>query len=199
MKRNKILSVLFTAIMLTALPQTANAQLGKILGKVKKTAEKVIGTTEQTTNNSNAKVVAVTQDDGVTVENPKSSHYEVQLVGAYGHSTSLNYGEVELVLKVKMIDNEQTLSFGGRRDNAPCYMIDGDGNKYEMESGWYNFTVTEGMYVKINLKDKGLVFKDVKKTASTIQLIRLTAGGSFNDGCAILFRNVPIQWDVEPE
>jgi len=182
---------------------TANAQLGGLLKKAKKVAEKVLDTPSQSTTAGTAAkqnaVAAFTQEDGVIVENPKAANFDVQLVGAYGKSTSLNYGEVSLVLKVKMIDNKTTLSFGGRRDDAPCYMIDGDGNKYEMPAGWYNYTVTEGMYVKIDLREKNQVFKDVKKTATRLQLVRLTAGGSFSDGCAILFKNVPIQWDVEPK
>jgi len=180
---------------------TANAQLGGILKKAKKAAAKVINVSPQTSAETTKQntVAAFTQENGVIVENPKAAHFDVQLVGAYGKSTSANYGEVSLVLKVKMIDNKNTLSFGGRRDDAPCYMIDGDGNKYEMPAGWYNYTVTEGLYVKIDLREKNQVFKDVKKTATRLQLVRLTAGGSFSDGCAILFKNVPIQWDVEPK
>lgn len=205
MKR-KHLSAVFAAILaMAAVPQNADAQLGKILGKVKKVAEKVIDTPANAAKSESSTTAtaasAVTQADGVIVENPMAAHYDVQLVGAYGKSTSQNYGEVFLVVKVKMIDNETVLRFGGNVQ-LPVMAVDTDGNQYSPKesAGFYDKQVTEGMYVKINLGDlKSCTFKDVKKTATKMQMIRIGTSLSYTLKGLVTFKNVPIQWDVVPE
>ena len=64
---------------------------------------------------------------GGTLINPLKDKVDVQLVGAYGKSTSENYGEVSLVLKVKMIANKNEISIGGN-SNWPVMLIDEEGN-----------------------------------------------------------------------
>jgi len=184
---------------------TASAQLGNILKKAKKVAEKVLDTPSQTTTAGTAAkqntVAAFTQEDGVIVENPMAAHYDVQLVGAYGKSTSTNYGEVYLVLKVKMIDNETSLRFGGNVE-LPVMAVDTDGNQYSPKesAGWYDKPVSEGMYVKVSLGDlKSCTFKDVKKSATKMQMIRIGTNLSYSLKGLVTFKNVPIQWDVEPK
>lgn len=182
----------------------ADAQFGNILKKAKKMAEKVLDTPSQQTTTGTATqptVAAVTQADGVIVENPMAAHYDVQLIGAYGKSTSTNYGEVYLVVKVKMIDNETTLRFGGNVE-LPVMAVDADGNQYKPKetAGWYDKQVTEGMYVKVNLGNlKSCTFKDVKKTATHMQMIRIGTNLSYSLKGLVTFKNVPIQWDVEPK
>lgn len=192
------LSVMATMLFITAVP--ANAQLGNLLKKAKKVAESVINDDQSADKSNPTSTVTFTQDDGVVVENPMAAHYDVQLVGAYGKSTSTNYGEVFLVLKVKMIDNETTLRFGGNVE-LPVMAVDTDGNQYSPKesAGWYDKPVTEGMYVKVNLGDlKSCTFKDVKKSTSKLQLIRIGTNLSYTLKGLVTFKNVPIQWDVEP-
>lgn len=204
MKRNIRLSVAAIAMSLMAVP--ANAQLGNILKKAKKAVESVTNVTGTTTTGTTSAAATATakeftQENGVTVQNPMAAHYDVQLVGAYGKSTSTNYGEVYLVVKVKMIDNETALRFGGNVE-LPVMAVDTDGNQYSpMESaGWYDKPVSEGMYVKVNLGDlKSCTFKDVKKTATKLQMIRIGTNLSYSLKGLVTFKNVPIQWDVEPQ
>lgn len=181
----------------------ADAQFGNILKKAKKMAEKVLDTSAQQTTGTATQptVAAVTQADGVIVENPMAAHYDVQLVGAYGKSTSTNYGEVFLVLKVKMIDNETTLRFGGNVQ-LPVMAVDTDGNQYSPKesAGLYDKQVAEGMYVKVDLGDlKSCTFKDVKKTTTHMQMIRIGTSLSYSLKGLVTFKNVPVQWDVEPK
>jgi len=177
-----------------ALP--ANAQLGNLLKKAKKAVKTI---TNVASGNSVVGANAVEIPSGGTMENPLSAVADFELVGAYGKSTSLNYGEVYLVLKVKMIANKPKIYFSGMVDQAKMIAVDNEGNTYTIPVGWQPKDVTEGMFVKMKL-DGGFSFKDVKKTATTMQLIRLTVslGNVNNQGC-VIFRNVPIQWDVEPE
>jgi len=196
MKTSKILTVLLVTIMAMMVPQQTNAQFGKILKKAKKAAETILATPEQSTNKATAKVEAVTQDDGVIVENPMNSHFVVQLVGAYGRTTSTNYGEVDLIVKIKMIDNRDKIQLG-----QGMIAFDSDGNQYKTEhehiGKWFN--VSEGMFVRLNLSDENLALKDVKKSATMLQQIKLRAWINSDIDGHIVFKNVPIQWDVEPK
>lgn len=122
---------------------------------------------------------------------------DIQLVGAYGKSTSDNYGEVSLVFKVKMISNLKSISFGCNIQQ-PALMIDQEGNTYKSResAGWYDYPVTEGVYMNVVLKPTAS-FVDVKRTATTIQQLQYGVGTSYNDRGLIVLKNVPIQWDVE--
>lgn len=199
MRRNILLLAL--SAMLFGAPQAANAQLGKLLKKVNKGLEKVNGKLSEGSTVASGGAV-FTQENGVKVQNPMAAHYDVQLVGAYGVSTSENYGQVYLVVKVKMNDNATSLRFGGNTE-FPVTAVDADGNSYApMETaGWYDKNVTEGMYVKVNLGDlKSCTFKDVKKTARQLQMVRIGAGMGYHKNQGLItFRNVPILWDQQPE
>lgn len=73
---------------------------------------------------------------GAIVENPFSQVMDVQLIGAYGQSTSQNYGTINLVLKVKMIANESRVLLGGQENflsasqSVKTMCVDQDGNTY---------------------------------------------------------------------
>lgn len=196
MKRFLKLFFLLAALTVAG-TQQADAQIGNLLKKAKKTVEAVTGKTveEQTV----AKVKAVEIPSGGTMENPISSAVELELVGAYGKTTSQNYGTVQLVLKVKMIANKARIGFGGEINGTKTMAVDQDGNSYAQNLlGQYFYDVTEGMFIKVALDHNDLIFKDVKKAAQTMQVIRL---GCFVDNNAkgmITFKNVPIQWDVQP-
>ncbi len=185
----------------------ARAQgLGGLLKKVKKGVETVTGTnttsssqSSQTAAKGAAKGVEIPVEGGGTMVNPIPSIADIQLVGAYGKSTSLNYGEVRLVFKVKMIANLTSLSFGCNT-NYPALMVDQDGNSYKSKenAGWYDYTVTEGVFINMPLKDSAR-FVDVKRTATTIQRLQYGVGVGYGKTGLIVLKDVPIQWDVTTE
>lgn len=174
--------------------------LGGLLKKAKKGVEKVAGTTLQpatATPSLTAKGTATPIEGGGTISNPLPGIADIQLVGAYGKTTSTNYGEVSLVFKVKMIANLTAIRFGCNATN-PALMIDQDGNTYKTReaAGWYPYDVSEGVYMKIPLKETA-TFIDVKRTAKTIQQLQYGVSTSYNDTGLIILKDVPIQWDVE--
>ena len=134
---------------------------------------------------------------GGTLINPLKDKVDVQLVGAYGKSTSENYGEVSLVLKVKMIANKNEISIGGN-SNWPVMLIDEEGNVSEPRYlGWAPYSVSEGIYMKIILKDSS-TFTNVKKSAKIIQKAQIALSLSYDEKGLLIMKNVPIQWDVQP-
>lgn len=198
----KIRSILtLCLVLLFAGPAESSAQgLGGILKKVKKGVESVTRSSTPTATAATPaqKGTVVPVEGGGTLRNPLPGIVDVQLVGAYGKSTSANYGEVNLVFKVKMIANLTELKFGANSE-YPALMIDQDGNAYKQDgtAGWYPYSVTEGVYMKIPLKDSA-AFKDVKRTATVIQQLQIGISSSYSDTGLIILKDVPVQWDVEP-
>ena len=191
--------------MLTLGTSQVQAQgLGGLLKKGKKaleTVNKALGdetnnnTQSNTKTNSSGSTVAL--ENGGTLTNPMPQIIDVQLVGVYGKSTSTNYGTVHLVFKVKMIENRNSISFGVNV-NYPGLMIDQDGNTYKTQEsyGWYDYSVTEGIYMKLPIEKTWFV--DVKKTVTTIQQLQIGISAGYGKSGLIVLKNVPIQWDVEP-
>lgn len=183
-------------------PQTAGAQLGKIISKAKKAVKDVnsiLGTQDAGTGNKAADdtpaVAAVPIPGGGEMQNPLAKEMDVELVGAYGKSSSLNYGSVYLVLKVRMNLNMTKASFGSA-NNVRGMAVDEEGNTYPMDTmGAFPKDVTEGLFVKVVLDDKDLQFKDVRKTAKMMQMIRLGVYIDASHRGVITFKNVPIQWE----
>lgn len=134
------------------------------------------------------------------MENPLAGVLDVELVGAYGKSTSLNYGTVYLVFKAKMIANKTSAGFGGSVRNVASVAVDQDGNLYNTgTNGQYRRNLTEGIAVKVTLDEKDAQFQDVKKTATTMQMIKLGVYIDAQNAGTITFKNVPVQWDVTPQ
>lgn len=186
-----------TVILLTLMSVSANAQLGKFLKKAQKAVENVAGTVNNATGSS-SKAVALAS--GGTIENPLSSAVDIDVVGLYGKSTSINYGEVYLVAKVTMKANKQQTGFGGWIDGKRMVALDQDGNSYTTgPAGWYNKQTPEGISVKAVLNDDACTFKDVKKSAKTMQMITLSVSLDYSTKGFVTLRNVPILWDVNPE
>lgn len=168
MKTKRIILLVATILALGSINSQAQG-LGGLLKKVKKGVEAVTGsntsssTATESAPSTTTNGVDVPVEGGGTLHNPLSKTLDVQLVGAYGKSTSTNYGEVNLVFKVKMLANLTSVSFGV---NAvlPGLMIDQDGNTYKTResAGWYSYDVTEGVYMKIPIKTE-TAFVDVKK------------------------------------
>lgn len=193
--------------MLTMGTMQAQAQgLGGLLKKGKKALEKVNsalgGTTENNKQDTKTAILKTGGSDivlpnGGSLRNPIPQVVDLQLVGVYGKSTSLNYGTVQLVFKVKMIANKSNIRFGVN-SSFPGLMIDQDGNTYKTQetAGWYDYPVTEGVYMKLPVTKT--LFVDVKKSAKTVQQLQIGISASYDETGLIILRNIPIQWDVEP-
>ena len=180
--------------------------LGGLLKKGKRALEKINNALGATTddNKQDSKTATmqtrgtdITLPNGGLLRNPIPQDVDLQLVGVYGKSTSLNYGTVQLVFKVKMIANKSSVRFGVN-SSFPGLMIDQDGNTYKTQNGagWYDYPVTEGVYM--NMPVTKTWFADVKKTAKTIQQLQIGISSSYENTGLIILRNVPIQWDAEP-
>ena len=197
--KQRILLSALVAATLGTMPAQAQG-LGKFLNKVKKGVEKVTGSlsTETTTQSTPTRLKTDSVAGGGTISNPFPQICDIQLVGAYGKATSANYGEVRLVFKVKMIANKNEIRFGGNI-NYPVIMVDQDDNSYtpRVTAGWYSYSVTEGVYMKIAIKDTQ-TFIDVKQTATTIQQLQIGVSTDSDHNGLVILRDVPIQWGVEP-
>ena len=180
--------------------------LGGLLKKGKRALEKINNALGATTddNKQDSKTATmqtrgtdITLPNGGSLRNPIPQDVDLQLVGVYGKSTSLNYGTVQLVFKVKMIANKSSVRFGVN-SSFPGLMIDQDGNTYKTQNGagWYDYPVTEGVYM--NMPVTKTWFADVKKTAKTIQQLQIGISSSYENTGLIILRNVPIQWHAEP-
>ena len=199
--------VMVCIAMLTIGTVQAEAQgLGGLLKKGKKALEKINNALGATTDDNKQDSKTATMQtrgtdialpNGGSLRNPIPQDVDLQLVGVYGKSTSLNYGTVQLVFKVKMIANKSSVRFGVN-SSYPGLMIDQDGNTYKTQdgAGWYDYPVTEGVYM--NMPVTKTWFVDVKKTAKTIQQLQIGISSSYDNTGLIILRNVPIQWDVEP-
>ena len=199
--------VMVCIAMLTIGTVQAEAQgLGGLLKKGKKALEKINSALGATTddNMQDSKTATmqtrgtdITLPNGGSLRNPIPQDVDLQLVGVYGKSTSLNYGTVQLVFKVKMIANKSSVKFGVN-SSYPGLMIDQDGNTYKTQdgAGWYDYPVTEGVYMTTPVTKTWIV--DVKKNAKSIQPLQIRISSSYDNTGLIILRNVPIQWDVEP-
>ena len=186
-------------LSLAAAPASAQG-LGGLIKKAKQILTPESKTAVAATAQAAGKKGTLTAvEGGGTLRNPLASIVDVQLVGAYGRSTSTNYGVVTLVFKVKMIANLTQLRLGGN-SSYPAIMVDQDDNAYKMKvgTGWYTYDVTEGVYMKVQLKETN-EFADVKKTATTIKQLQLGISTSYDDTGLLVLNNVPIHWDEMPE
>ena len=199
MKLNRIAIAACAMLSLAAAPASAQG-----LGGLTTKATQILTTESKTAVAATAQAAGkkgtlTAVEGGGTLRNPLASIVDVQLVGAYGRSTSTNYGVVTLVFKVKMIANLTQLRLGGN-SSYPAIMVDQDDNAYKMKvgTGWYTYDVTEGVYMKVQLKETN-EFADVKKTATTIKQLQLGISTSYDDTGLLVLNNVPIHWDEMPE
>lgn len=198
-EQKKSFWIIIAAFALCATPIQAQG-----FGSILKKAKKVLTPSSEPakTEDPQAKPAASNAAEepiatGGTLINPLKDKVDVQLVGAYGKSTSENYGEVSLVLKVKMIANKNEISIGGN-SNWPVMLIDEEGNVSEPRYlGWTPYSVSEGIYMKIILKDSS-TFTNVKKSAKIIQKAQIALSLSYDEKGLLIMKNVPIQWDVQP-
>ena len=201
MRTRKTLWIIIAGLALCATPIQAQG-LGGFLKKAKKALDTFSETNKpaatstpeaKTANNSTEEPIAT----GGSLINPLKSLVDIQLVGAYGKSTSENYGEVSLVFKVKMIANKNEISIGGNSE-WPVMLIDEEGNvSTPRYLGWHPYSVSEGIYMKIPLVDSS-TFTNVKKSAKVIQKAQIAISLSYDEKGFVIMKNVPIQWDVQP-
>lgn len=181
--------------------ETQAQSLGDLFKKAKKTVEAVTGSSTTTSsdlssaNTSTVHAKEIMMAGGGTMTNPLAgSVCDIELVGLYGKGTSLNYGTVTPVFKVRMVLNEDQVNIG-----FPV-AFDQDGNTYK--PNYYNinktYDVTEGIFVKIVAPD-GWIFKDVKKTATTFSVMKMDIFAGPEHKGTVVFKNIPIQWNVKPQ
>ena len=192
MKRLILISLV--ALGIIAVPQSVGAQ--GFLKKLSKGLESVNkGLDKASDKASVATGQAVTQENGVFVMNPVSKAMNVEVVKAIGRSTSENFGDVELVLRVNVKEPVSSIALGGSWGQGKTQAFDADGNVYKMNmpSVSDRYDVTEGLPVKITCSP----FLKVRKTAS-LAIIKLVAKCGDASG-EITFKNVPIEWDPTEE
>lgn len=205
--REKMTKNLLFAVVLALSGITASAQgLSGLLNKVKKTSEKVekvLGNTTVTpaaqkepTVNGNT---ALTLNNGITISNPLAEVMEIVPVGLYGMSTSENFGNCYLVLKVKMLLPESKTNFGSVGSER-MMAVDTNGKTYIVDAGGsYPHETPEGIMVNVALNENGLMFEGVKKNVSTMQMVKFGVYIDFKTKGYVTLRNVPIFWDKSPE
>lgn len=192
MKRLILISLV--ALGIIAAPQNVEAQgllkkLSKGLDSVNKGLDKAGDKVSETTGQ------AVTQENGVFVMNPVSKAMSVELVKAVGHSSSENFGDVALVLRVNVKEPVNSIALGGSWGQGKTQAFDADGNVYKMNmpSVSDRYDVTEGIPVKITCSP----FLKVRKAAS-LAIVKIVAKCGDASG-EITFKNVPIEWDPTEE
>ncbi len=205
--KEKTTKTLLFAVVLALSGITASAQgLGGLLNKVKKTSEKVekvLGNTTVTpaaqkepTVNGNT---ALALNNGITISNPLAEVMEIVPVGLYGMSTSENFGNCYLVLKVKMLLPESKTNFGSVGSER-MMAVDTNGKTYIVDAGGsYPHETPEGIMVNVALNENGLMFEGVKKNVSTMQMVKFGVYIDFKTKGYVTLRNVPIFWDKSPE
>lgn len=195
-----------TSMMLSAVPTQAQG-LGGLLKKAKKTVETISGKTTEpasamkTEKQAMASLPKIPIASGGYMINPLAKVMDVELVGCYGKSKSNNFGDVYLVLKVKMNIVKSSISIGnsiGREGKSMA--MDSDGNQYFIDND-AGVNVVEGMFVRLNLNDeeKNQHFVDVPKKVTNFPLVKL---GFYIDAAYreyIELHDIPIIWDKTPE
>ena len=190
----KIIVFCLVALGIIAAPQNVEAQgflkkLSKGLESVNKGLDKAGDKVSEATGQ------AVTQENGVYVMNPVSKSMGVEVVKAIGHSSSENFGDVALVLRVNVKEPVNSIALGGSWGQGKTQAFDVDGNVYKMNmpSVSDRYDVTEGIPVKITCSP----FLKVRKAAS-LAIVKLVAKCGDASG-EITFKNVPIEWDPAEE
>ena len=207
----KLLSICIIALSFAMMPQQMEAQgllkkinkglekVNKVLDKAKPDATVAPATADVTTATAEVNPVAeVSKADGVVVLNPLKNAVDVELVGAYGVSTSENWGNVELILKVKMHNPLTKILLGGDLGQKGTMAFDADGNVYKMfyPTVGSDFDVIEGLAVRIVLNGNN-AFQKVSKKVDVFPIVKLFAHLTYDIRDEITFKNVPVQWDVE--
>lgn len=202
-KMRKNLFVLALVAVIAALnPFSAEAQgLGGLLKKGKQALEKVSNTTTDNSNQKNtAKAVATKFENGIEMINPMAEYIDVTPVGLYGITTSENYGDAYLVLKVMMKEPASKASFGGSINNEKMIAVDASGKVYNTDSnGTFSFDTPEGIPVSVVMNQPAIMFTEIKKSTEVMPMVKFgILIDAYHKGNLTL-KNVPIFWDETPE
>ena len=200
--RNKMTKALLLTAALLISGAQANAQgLGGLLKKAKEATKKIenaLGTnTDKSEKGQTVNKILFT--NGIEISNPLSSAMEIVPVGLYGTSTSENYGNCYLVIKVKMHLPESEAKFGSV-GYEKMMAVGPDGKTYQVDAGGsYTFPTPEGIMVNVAIDQKDLMFEGVKKSVTEMQMVKFGAYVDYNTKGYVTLRNVPIFWDQTPE
>lgn len=211
----KILSVVLCLAVLALGASTADAQgLGGLINKgkaaVKKgekavkegkeAVEKILGTEDSASDDATSQPSQTVSSSGIGISNPVSSFIEIEPIGLYGVSTSENFGNAYLVLKVKKLIPKDETRFGSSVQNQKMIAADNNGKVYNVDaSGTIGYDTPEGLIVRVVLDEPALMFTDIKKNVDMMQQVKF---GVFSDAYHqgnVTLTNVPIFWDQVPE
>ena len=201
MRKNLAKTLLLAAVLVfSGIPASAQG-LSCLFNKVKKTSqkvEKVLTTRDQNAQKATA-VTGITLDNGIVVSNPLAEAMEIVPMGLYGVSTSENFGNCYLVIKVKMLLPESKTNFGSVGSER-MIAVDTNGKTYTVDAGGaYPHETPEGIMVNVVMNENDLMFEGVKKSVSEMQMVKFGVYVDYNTKGFVTLRNVPIFWDQELE
>lgn len=200
MRKNLAKPLLLAAVLVfSGIPASAQGLSG-LYNKVKKTSEKVLS--KPSTSSKPMKATAVTGvalDNGITISNPLAEAMEIVPMGLYGVSTSENFGNCYLVIKVKMLLPESKTNFGSVGSER-MIAVDTNGKTYTVDAGGaYPHETPEGIMVNVVMNENDLMFEGVKKSVTEMQMVKFGVYVDYNTKGYVTLRNVPIFWDQAPE
>lgn len=200
MRKNLAKTLLLAAVLaFSGIPASAQGLSG-LYNKVKKTSEKVLS--KPSTSSKPMKATAVTGvalDNGITISNPLAEAMEIVPMGLYGVSTSENFGNCYLVIKVKMLLPESKTNFGSVGSER-MIAVDTNGKTYTVDAGGaYPHETPEGIMVNVVMNENDLMFEGVKKSVTEMQMVKFGVYVDYNTKGYVTLRNVPIFWDQAPE
>ena len=201
MRKNLAKTLLLAAVLaFSGIPASAQGLSG-LFNKVKKTSqkvEKVLTTRDQNAQKATA-VTGITLDNGIVVSNPLAEAIEIVPMGLYGVSTSENFGNCYLVIKVKMLLPESKTNFGSVGSER-MIAVDTNGKTYTVDAGGaYPHETPEGIMLNVVMNENDLMFEGVKKSISEMQMVKFGVYVDYNTKGFVTLRNVPIFWDQELE
>lgn len=199
MRKNLAKTLLLAAVLaFSGIPASAQGLSG-LFNKVKKTSqkvEKVLTTRDQNAQKATA-VTGITLDNGIVVSNPLAEAMEIVPMGLYGVSTSENFGNCYLVIKVKMLLPESKTNFGSVGSER-MIAVDTNGKTYTVDAGGaYPHETPEGIMVNVVMNENDLMFEGVKKSVTEMQMVKFGVYVDYNTKGFVTLRNVPIFWDQE--
>lgn len=203
MRKNLAKALLLTAVLaFSGIPASAQGLSG-LFNKAKKTSEKVEKVlSKPTTNSKPMKATAVTGvalDNGIVISNPLAEAMEIVPLGLYGVSTSENFGNCYLVIKVKMLLPESKTNFGSVGSER-MIAVDTNGKTYTVDAGGaYPHETPEGIMVNVLMNENDLMFEGVKKSITEMQMVKFGVYVDYSTKGYVTLRNVPIYWDQAPE
>ena len=204
----KLIMLMICAVEVAFGTADADAQgLGGLLKKGKEALEKISSATS-TANSSDSdskekslsNVATLAFDNGMEIANPMAPYMDVTPIGLYGLSTSENYGNVYLVLRVLMKEPVNKASFGGSVNNQKMIAVDAAGKVYNTDSnGTFEFDTPEGIPVNVIINQPALMFTGVKKEMTVMPMVKfgILIDAARHDN--VTLKNVPIFWDENPE